>query len=173
MFEDESESAPFQSMEEFYQSNAKAEDIRNACIPILQKLHQLLYNEEVAKDKGEQARLYSQLELDNGKLIDLGVSSKMKMDRSLKEYQSNPLTVAEFFAGQLIPLTGTQIPSEKEAVALMEEFSQSRDNDTFLAESSELPQKLREFITKRNRFRFIQWGFAIDNQTINPQQNSE
>lgn len=165
MFEDKSESAPFQSIEEFYQSNAKAEDIRNACIPILRKLYTLLYNEEVAENKGEQARLYSQLELDNGKLIDLGVRSKMKMDRPLKEYQSNPLTAAEFFAGLLIPLTGTQIPSEKEAVALMEEFSQSRD--------SELPPKLREFITKRDMFRFIQWGFAIDNQTINPQQNSE
>lgn len=165
MFEDESESAPFESMEEFYQSNAKAEDIRNACIPILQKLYTLLYNEEVAKDKGEQARLYSQLELDNGKLIDLGVSSKMKMGKPLKEYQSNPLTAAEFFAGQLIPLTGTQIPSEKEAVALLEEFSQPLD--------SELPPKLREFNTKRDMFRFIQYGFAIDDQTINPQQNSE
>jgi len=156
---------------EFYQSNAKAEDIRAACIPILQKLHKLFYDPEVTEDSSERSKLYAQLELDNGKLLGLGIEPNMKLGRDFKEYHSPPLTAAEYLAGQLIKLTGEHIPAMSEFTGSVGENTVSLEDEAKIVEADDFSPQARDFSVKQQIFNFVKDGFAIDDAAVNPERS--
>lgn len=154
---------------EFYQSNAKADDIRTACIFILRKLHRLFYDPALVEDSDEKSKVYAQLEIDNGKLLELGIEPGMKVGRDFKEYQSNALLAAEFLAGQLIRLTGEHIPSAPKLTDSVGENATSLGDEAKIVEADDLSPQTRDFSIKQEIFNFVKGGFAIDDVTINPE----
>lgn len=150
---------------EFYESNARADDIRSACVPILQKLHRLFYDPAIIEDFTERSRILSEIELDNGALIELGVELRMEEGRALVEYQSNPLVAAQYLAGQLLRLIETDTDSSASTKQIGEGVEELGD-DVMIINSLDFSPQARDFAVKQQMFLFIKDGFAIDDSTL-------
>lgn len=145
---------------EFYQSNLQAAEIRLACIPALQKISELLYNPALAGDRDAQAKICSELELENGKLINLGVLQGMESGRQLSDYQKNPLLAAQYLAGQLLQLTGISIPAMMEASQSIGENVANLDRVS-IVETADMSPYSREFAVIQQMLLFIKKAFAL------------
>lgn len=151
---------------EFYQKNAIAEDIRNACIPIVRKVHRLLHDQSISNDAERRSFLYAQLEFDNEKLIELGVEANMEMGKSLEEYWTKPLVSARYLAGQLIRLTGEMIPAASELNGTVGENAITVDDSIHIVNSLDAAPETLDFMTEQMILTFVQNGLAIDNSDL-------
>lgn len=153
--------APWRPDKTFYLSNQRSNEIRAACIPGIQALNKLLSDPAVINDRAIQSTLYSDLEVVNGRLIELGITPGMHVGEPLSAFQSNSVTAAEFLAGQLISLTGRTIPTEKGTTPIIKEFSEGSIGNATLVKGGVLPDKGVEFLTTRGVVAFIEDGFDI------------
>lgn len=151
---------------EFYEGNAIAEDIRNACIPIVRKIHKLLNDPTISNDVGTRSFLYAQLELDNGKLIELGIEPNIEMGKSLEEYWTKPLVSARYLAGQLIKLTGETLPAVSEFNGTVGENAITLDDGIQMVDSLDAAPKTLDFSVIQTILTFVQNGLAIDNTDL-------
>jgi hypothetical protein len=151
---------------EFFESNARADDIRTACIPVLQKVHKLLYDPQIESDRNERRRLYAQLEQDDGKLLEMGIRPGMATGKDLQEYQKNPLVTAQYLAGQLLDLIGGNTPSRAESTDSIGENTSTLQDNVKMIETVDLSPSTHEFIIDQQMFTFISEGFAIDKATL-------
>lgn len=131
---------------DFFLTNPRSAQLRGICLSIVHNLDALIHDPEVV-----QSDAYAQLEALNGQLIELGVRLYMQEGLPQEIYSQNPVIYAEWFAGQIIRLTGVHIVSESEIVPIRQEFSQVQTPEgVSIIESSEsLPQKLNNFIDMR------------------------
>jgi hypothetical protein len=151
---------------EFFESNARADDIRTACIPILQKVHSLLYDPQIESDKDGRRRLYAQLEQNEGKLLEMGIEPGMATGKDLQEYQKSPLVTAQYLAGQLLDLIGGNTPSRAESTGSIGENTATLQDNVKMAKTIDLSPNTHEFIINQQMFTFISEGFAIDEATL-------
>ena len=151
---------------EFFESNAKASDIRTACVPILQKLHRLLYDPSIKDNQEERDKLYAQLEQDNGKLLEMGIEPEMETGKDIKEYQKSPLVTAQYLAGQLLELTGRNIPPVPESTDSIGENTATLTENIKIVETADSSPDARDFMINQQMFIFIQDSFAIDESIL-------
>lgn len=153
---------PWQPTKKFYESDPRSSQIRQVCIPIIKVIYRLQLDPEIAENFDMRSDLYAQLEVLNGNLIDLGIEQHIHRGKSLEVFQANPVTAAEFLAGQLIPFTGRKIVSEKEAMPSIQEFTAEKVGQTRMIESRDLPQKMEDFRTTRAVVAFIKNAFDVE-----------
>ena len=122
MSETDQTPSPWQPTVEFYKGDPKAYEIRRVCLGVLEKIRKLLGDPKVMEDRVAQQNLYAALELDEGRLIELGVSAGMHVGKPLPFFELNPLHAAQFVAGQLMPMTGEHLVSENDIVSLTKKF---------------------------------------------------
>ncbi|MDP3733149.1 MAG: hypothetical protein Q8Q91_01275 [Candidatus Daviesbacteria bacterium] len=99
---------------DFYLSNPRSAEIRSVCLTIIQALERLMSDTDVAQDPSIQTDLYAQIEIQNGKLIDLGIRAGMNLGKKVEDYEVNPIMSAEYLAGQLFSLMGIKVSSERD-----------------------------------------------------------
>lgn len=145
----------------FYRSNPRSNTIRETCIPAIDALDRLLHDPKVTEYSEFRSSLYSQLEMVNGKLVELGIKPGMHLGKPLADFQTNPVTAAEFLAGQLIPLTGRSIPSETEVMPIIEEFTEKKVGNARVIDSQSLPDKAHDFRVVRGVVELIRNNFDI------------
>ena len=147
MSETEQALPSWQPTVEFYKGDPRANEIRTVCLGVLEKMRKLLGDPEVMENREVQQNLYAVLELDEGRLIELGVKPRMHVGKPLSFFQSSPLHAAQFVAGQLMQKTGEDLTSEKDIVPLVEEFSEERFNEgeIIVIKSRNMPDKVTDF----------------------------
>lgn len=155
----------------FFESNKKSSNIRLTCIPIIQKLHRLMYDPKIAENDNERRKLFSQLEQDNGALIEMGIEPGMKKNHKLEEYQKSPLLTAEYLAGQLVNLIGRNTPSINEHLGSIGENTTTLSDGNKIIESIDISPSSRDFMVTRDIFNFLKDGLAIDDSTVSNWMN--
>lgn len=156
------ENRPWRPNKDFYLSNPRSREIRGACLLALQGLERLMNDPEVAKDSAKKSELYAQIEVQNGKLIELGIRPEMHVGKPEEDFKANPVMTAEYLAGQLFDLMGIQIPSETEIVPIIQEHNELQEEKSIaLVELSRLPKKFHEHAVNRTMLNFIEENFDI------------
>lgn len=151
---------------EFYQSNPRAAEIRRACVPILRNLHRLLYDPEIENDSEARARLESEIEVGNGALIELGIRPNMKTGKAARAYQSNPLLAAQYFAGQLLSLIGSDTHSMSTSTEDIGPGAHKLGHDIVMIDALDFAPGSRKAAARQDTFRTISGGFAIDDSML-------
>lgn len=130
---------------EFYLADHRSAQLRGESLNVIRYLLALLYCPEVVAKMGGESAIYVQLEILNGRLIELGVGPDMQTGYPPEIYETNPVTSAEWVAGQLIKFTGERIPSEATAKRLIEEFSDSEAGAMRVIGAKNMPNRLVKY----------------------------
>jgi hypothetical protein len=133
---------PWEPTKAFYDANPRSKEIREACLPIIRSLKQLLDHTEEAEHV-DKSLMYAQMEKYNERLIELGIEPKMHVGDDPQSFQSNPVKSAEYTASQLLSVTGRTIPSNEESAMTVGEFSDTDIGDEIHILSHK-PPELRE-----------------------------
>lgn len=141
---------PWQPTKEFYLSNPRSAQLREVGVAIVRKLDVLLHDPEVAQNQDRQSQLYAELEMHGGQLIELGIVPHMHVGKPQEAFQSDPVVMAEYVAGQLYETTGHQVVSETQAMPIVEEFSEAQSGRAHLLSGKNLPNKLKDFMVMRS-----------------------
>ena len=142
---------------EFLESNPRSKQIREICVQVLNRVDALmklddqedLYRETVRK-------INSQLEMLQGKLIDLNIRIDMNAG-NYGNYETDPVFTAEYIAGQHLHLFINEIPSIPSLIGTLGEFSQvSRGEDEpYLLQTKDLPDQIVNFIKVQGIFNIL------------------
>lgn len=152
---------------EFFLSNPRSAELRDVCIGIARRVEDLIYNPEVTENRDRQLTIYAELEMLGGKLIEMDISPEMNTGLPLEVYKSNPVTTAEYIAGQLYPFTGHSVISEKEIIPVTQELNETDLETVSLMENRIIPNKMRRFLVERRVISFIRDSLDI------PEPNEE
>lgn len=150
---------------EFYLSDPRSAEIRGTCIAFICTVDGLLYT---ARDEHERVGLYGQTELLNGRLIELGVQRNMHVrepKHPIDFFWSNPVSAAEYLAGQLLILAGDTIIPYAEAAPIIREFSEDIALGVYLHDSKILP-KAHKFEIQQGIVEFARDGFAVSPEEL-------
>lgn len=109
---------------DFYLSNPRSTELRGVSLAVIKCLYSLLHVPEIIQDVEKQREIYAELEAHNSRLIELGITPDMQVELDPEVYRQNPVIMAEWVAGQLIPFTGRRIVSEAEVLPMIQEFSE-------------------------------------------------
>lgn len=151
----------------FYESDPRSKEVRATCVPAINSLNKLIYDPLVRADAGLRSSLYSQIQEANNRLVELGVSPSMHEGKPYEYFKSNPVVASEFLAGQLANIMGNTIPSESDAMAIIEEFS---EGDMFGGKlvGEGAPAKSYEYMALRGALAFIEGNFDIKPENPKP-----
>ncbi len=157
----------FQPTIKFYLQNKRAAELRGLCINIIKHVRSLITDEGL--EQADKNIIKSQLEDLYEKLSELGISPKMSMNRPVNEYRNNPVTAAEYLAGQLICLRNIKIRSEAELEPIAREFSEGKvhsdeDYNRYVLENSTLPQAIKDFASVTSTLNFVEGLFNGDRE---------
>ena len=135
---------------EFLLSDPRSTEIREVCVGIVHRLDALLHDPEVARSQDRQSQLYAELEMQGGRLIELGIRPNMHVGSPLEAFQSNPVTTTEYVAGQLIEQTGASVVSESATMPIIQEMSEVQSGSAHLISGKNITPKLRDFMVMRS-----------------------
>ncbi|HJZ05865.1 MAG TPA: hypothetical protein VJ327_08490 [Patescibacteria group bacterium] len=135
---------------EFLLSEPRSAEIREVCVGIVRRLDALLHDPEVAGSQDRQSQLYAELEMQGGHLIELGIKPGLHVGKPLEAFQSSPVTMAEYVAGQLIEQTGANVVSESAAMPIIQEMSEAQSGSAHLISGKNITPKLRDFMVMRS-----------------------
>lgn len=147
---------PSQPSRKDFLKNDRSKAIRETCIGILKGVDALLHDPQVAQDDDAQQRVYGELESLNGKLIELGIKPHMHVGAPQEKFQ-DPVTMAEYVAGQIYSLTGESVVSETGAMPAIKEYSEQKvegDEETptmhVVKNEGKVPKKMKDFMVARS-----------------------
>ena len=121
-------------------SNPHSKDIRDICLNMLAAFEALLYGTESIK-----AQAYAQLERCNGMLIELEITPEMKTGLPEEAY-NDPVTAAQYLAGQLIEQLEHISPSQSKVIRSVEEWSETTQENIHLLSTNSSPSDVHKFI---------------------------
>ena len=122
-----------------YLSNPRSQELRDICLHMLAAFEALLYGPEHMK-----LQAHAQLEHYNGQLIELGITTGMKAGLSQEAYR-DPVTAAEYLAGQLVEELGHISLSESQVKRSVEEWSEAEQEGVHLLSTHNLPDNVHQF----------------------------
>ena len=131
-------------MRKDYLSVPRSREIRDISLNMLAAFEALLYGEP-----SMNAQAHAQLEHCNGQLVALGVTPRMKTGLSSDLYD-DPVTAAEYLAGQLLDGLGHISLSEREVARLIEEWSDENLGNGHLLSLENMPSEIQAFRVHRD-----------------------
>lgn len=132
--------------EQFFSTSPRSYHIRDLCVNITRNLDRLIRDPSVVQNPYEQQRLYDELETQGEELTDLGITPNMHVGTPVETFESNPVTLAENIAGQLLAYTNRKIVSETDIEPLVQEHGDlDTDGPHNMLNPKQLPDKFVDF----------------------------
>ena len=127
-----------------FEKNPRSKAIRDISVGITRSLAQLLWDKTLAEDDREVLKSSSQ-QLGES-LVALGITQSIHVGRKPKTFWRTPVVVAEFVAGQLLPYSGYEPPSEKKLEHLIAEFNHLEGGiEDYAIQTEQAPNRLVDF----------------------------
>lgn len=104
----------WQPSRNFFNQNAQSAEIRDVCLdifPVLEKILKIKSRVPFSPYlyRNDLLNLYSQLEMADGALLELGIAPNMH--EHIVPEEADQITLAQWVAGQILPYLGTLIDS--------------------------------------------------------------
>ncbi len=157
---------------DFYLSNPRSAEIRSICLIVIQALERLMSDVEVAHELSIKADLYAQIEIQNGKLIGLGIRAGMHIGKNVKDFSASSIISAEYLAGQLFRLMGIKVSSETELYNISQEHNELEEKSFVLFDPDMLPTQGRDYLVYRSVLNHITTKFDIGDEEFDIQENA-
>lgn len=154
----------------FYLSNSRSTELRELSIGIVERVTALFENPEVTSNPARQQQLYAELEHLGGKLQELGIEPEMNVGLPPETFRSDPVVLAEWIAGQLLPQTGFHIPSETEMSKPLQEFNEGEPGKVNVVGLGNLPPRLKHFMRERTVLSYIKPLLDIPTKDSEPEE---
>ncbi len=159
---------------DFYLSNSRSAEIRSMCLITIQALERLMSDADVAHNPLIKVDLYTQIEIQNGKLIGLGIRTGMHVCKGAKveDFEADPIMSAEFLAGQLFRLMGIKVSSETELYNISQEHNELEEKSFVLFDPNMISAKGRDYLVYRSVLNHITTKFDIGDEEFDIQENA-
>lgn len=112
-------------------------------------------------ETGQQDEVRVRIEHLNGRLIELGVTASMNEGLAKSAYK-DPVTAAEYLAGQLVVEAGRAVPTGSQVVRDVQEWSEAEDRSVDLLSTEHMSQPVREVTVRQGLIELIRQMFAYE-----------